>query len=366
MTYKVGIIGAGKIGLTIFHMILGENDTKVSLADQQSLEEFEKREMLYTGAKRAGGHYNQVDVTVDAELEKFVKNQDAIVSSAPYFLNKAIAESCLKNSVAYFDLTEDVDTTAFVKKLSKGANVPFMPQCGLAPGAINIIANHLAKNFDHIRDLELRVGALALYPSNHMKYYISWSTAGVINEYCNPCEAIWNSKKTMLQPLEGYEKVTLDGVEYEGFNTSGGVATLCDTYLGKVDNLTYKTLRYPGHRDYMKFLMDDLNLGKRKDLLVQIFDDEVPYTTQDVVVVYVNVVGENENGFLMQKNYVNKIYGQQINGIDFSAIQIATASGVVPLIMKYKHDKAERGFIGQESVDFDWFTGTDWGETYKT
>jgi saccharopine dehydrogenase-like NADP-dependent oxidoreductase len=208
---------------------------------------------------------------------------------------------------SYFDLTEDVATTNFVRSLAEGNRGTFMPQCGLAPGAINIIASGLAHSFKKVGSVEMRVGALPLSASNHIKYYLSWSTAGLINEYCQLGEALYQGRRIPTAPLDGVERLTIDGVEYEAFNTSGGVATMCESFKGRINKLNYKTLRYPGHRDLMKLLLDDLNLGQKQELLTQIFDQEVPLTCSDVVVAYVNSVGNDDAG-LVQRSFIKKIY----------------------------------------------------------
>ncbi|MFX9180922.1 saccharopine dehydrogenase C-terminal domain-containing protein, partial [Acinetobacter baumannii] len=95
-------------------------------------------------------------------------------------------------------------------------------------------------------------GALPLYPTNGLKYNLTWSTDGLINEYCNPCEAIVDGQMREVLPLEGLEHFSLDGLDYEAFNTSGGLGTLCETLEGRVDSLDYKTVRYPGHREIVK------------------------------------------------------------------------------------------------------------------
>jgi len=114
-------------------------------------------------------------------------------------------------------------------------------------------------------------------------------------------------------PLDGVERITIDGTEYEAFNTSGGVATMCQTFAGKVGDLNYKTMRYPGHRDLMKFLLQDLNLAPRQELVTQIFDQEVPLTESDVVVFYVSVVGNEAGGGLKQRSFIKKMHGDTIH-----------------------------------------------------
>ena len=113
----------------------------------------------------------------------------------------------------------------------------------------------------------------------------------MINEYCEPCEAIVNGQLRETQPLEELEEFSLDGILYEAFNTSGGLGTLCETLAGKVRNLNYRTIRYPGHAAIMKALLNDLRLRDRRELLKDILENAVPITLQDVVIVFVTVSG---------------------------------------------------------------------------
>ena len=303
----------------------------------------------------------RLDVARTAALAAFVKKCDAVASAAPYFLNKAIASACAGAGVSYFDLTEDVVTTNFIRALArKTKGATFMPQCGLAPGAINIVGGSLASSLGSVRQCEMRVGALPQFASNQMKYYLSWSTAGLINEYCQLGEALHDGRRIATLPLDGVERLTIDGVEYEAFNTSGGVATMCETFAGKVGELNYKTMRYPGHRDLMKFLIQDLNLGEKQEVLTQIFDQEVPLTDQDVVVFYVSVVGTQE-GELVQRSFVKKMHGDTVQGRRLSAIQLTTAAGVVGVLELFATGKLATGFVKQESVTLEQFLGTQWG-----
>ena len=157
----------------------------------------------------------------------------------------------------------------------------------------------------------MRVGALPQFPTNALKYNLTWSTDGLINEYCNPCEAIHQSEHREVLPLEGLEHFSLDGITYEAFNTSGGLGTLCDTLDGRVETLNYKTVRYPGHRDVIKLLVEDLRLGERRHILKDVMETAVPMTKQDVVLIFVTVSGMRE-GRLTQESYAKKIYNGHI------------------------------------------------------
>ncbi len=129
------------------------------------------------------------------------------ISALPFFLNPGVAQVCADVGAHYFDLTEDVETTRAVKAIAESSKVAFAPQCGLAPGFISIVANQLTKGFDALREVHMRVGALPEFPANALKYNLTWSTDGLINEYCNPCEAIHEGKLTEVLPMEGLERL---------------------------------------------------------------------------------------------------------------------------------------------------------------
>ncbi len=350
---KIGIVGAGKIGGTIATLLESSKFCQsVALVDVRANIDLQ-------GLKKS--RFVQVDVANATQLAAFVQGVDAIVNALPFFLNKSIASACAKAGVSYFDLSEDVSTTKFVRKLAAKSKATFMPQCGLAPGAINIVGGSLALSLENVRQCEMRVGALPLNASNQMKYYLSWSTAGLINEYCKVGEALHAGHLISSLPLDGVERITIDGTEYEAFNTSGGVATMCETFTGKVQELNYKTMRYPGHRDLMKFLLQDLNLAPRQDLVTQIFDQEVPLTESDVVVFYVSVVGNEKGGGLKQRSFIKKMHGDTIHGRKLNAIQLTTAAGIVAVLELFAKGKLAKGFVKQESVSLESFLGTQWG-----
>ena len=220
-----------------------------------------------------------------------LRDQEVVISASPFYLTAAIATAAKAVGAHYFDLTEDVSSTRTVKALAVDATTALVPQCGLAPGYISIVAHDLTREFDTLRDVQMRVGALPIYPTNALKYNLTWSTDGLINEYCNPCEAIIDGSLRETLALEEIEEFSLDGIGYEAFNTSGGLGTLCDTLAGQVENLNYKTVRYPGHRDIVKMLIRDLRLGQRRELLKDVLETAIPMTLQDVVLIFITVSG---------------------------------------------------------------------------
>ena len=334
MKHRVAIIGKGNIGWAIKELL--KNDYEVKQGDITE-----------------GLDARDID-----QVRAFLKDVDAVISAGPFAINKNIGAVAAELNIGYFDLTEDVETTEFIRGI-KSNNV-MMPQCGLAPGAINICAASLMKEFDHVSEVMMRVGALPRFTTNEMSYYLSWSTNGLINEYCNEADAIYEGKSIKVMPLEGAEKMIIEGESYEAFNTSGGCATMCETFENKVENLSYKTIRYPGHLNHMKFLFNDLHLKKNKDVLEKLFDKEVPRTTNDVIIFFVKVIGEID-GILQEKTYLRKIYGDE----RFSAIQRTTASGVCSCLEMYFKDQIPKnGFTKQESIVWEDFTSNQFGSVY--
>ena len=210
----------------------------------------------------------------------------------------------------------------------------------------------------------MRVGALPKFPSNALNYNLTWSTDGVINEYCEPCEAIVNGRLRETQPLEECEEFSLDGILYEAFNTSGGLGTLCETLAGRVRNLNYRTIRYPGHAAIMKALLNDLRLRDRRDLLKDILEHAVPVTLQDVVIVFVTVSGMRQ-GQLVQETYANKIYSAPLGGRMRSAIQITTAGAICAVLdMLADGHLPQSGLIRQEEIALQPFLANRFGRHY--
>lgn len=307
---------------------------------------------------------SQIDVTDDAALRAALDDMDMVLSAGPFTLTPAIAEAARDSGTHYFDLTEDVAGTRHVKGLAEGAQTAFMPQCGLAPGFISVVAYDLTKRFDTLEDVHMRVGALPVYPSNALKYNLTWSTDGLINEYCNPCETIHNGDLREVLPLEGDEAFALDGTEYEAFNTSGGLGTLGETLTGRVRNLNYKTVRYPGHRRIIRLLIHELKLGERRHILKDILETAIPITLQDVVLIFVTVSGW-KNGRLTQESYAKKIYSREIGGRVWSAIQITTAAGICSMVDLMRQGKLPNaGFVRQEQAVLDDFLANRFGRYY--
>ena len=351
---KMTVLGAGRIGRCIAELLRRSN-LDVQLADvrPKALEGIDPKITTRT-----------VDVTDAHALRELLNGSEVVISACQFHENPGIARVALETGASYFDLTEDVATTNLVRELSRSARPGqvFVPQCGLAPGFIGILGAHVASTFESIDTLKLRVGALPQMPNNSMLYNLTWSTEGLINEYCQLCDAIKSGRRTTVLPLEGLENFIVDGTCYEAFNTSGGLGTLCETLDGKVDDLTYKTIRYPGHRDLMNFLICDLKLGEegaRRELLMRLIDEAVPVTDQDVIVIFVSAIGK-KRGKLVQQSVSRRILAGSHFDPTWSGIQITTAASACVAVDLHLAGQLlpkgrDRGFVAQEEIDYELF-----------
>jgi saccharopine dehydrogenase-like NADP-dependent oxidoreductase len=241
----------------------------------------------------------------------------------------------------------------------------FVPQSGLAPGFVSILASDLTHWFEKLDTVKMRVGALPQFPTNALTYNLTWSTDGLINEYCNPCEVIRDGRRMEVLPLGGLEHFSLDGVRYEAFNTSGGLGTLCETLNGQARLVDYKTIRYPGHHELMSFLLSDLRLEKRRDLLKEVLEAAIPLTFQDVVIVFCTITGWRKGQFV-QKSELRKVYSAMIGGEVWSAIQITTAASVCAIVDLFLTGKLPgSGLVKQESIELSAFLDNRFGQWYR-
>lgn len=326
------IAGAGRIGSLLSQLLANSSSYNVILIDENS-DSFKNIPYTQHLMKQCA------DVSNKKIIVEIIKNNkiDAVVACLPYFMNINIAEIAAETNIHYFDLTEDVETAKRVGVLSRNSKKAFVTRCGVAPGFINIVANDLIQKFTSLDTVKLRAGCLPKYVSNSLQYALAWSIDGLINEYGNTCYGIIEGKHESLRPLEDIEQIELDGVVYEAFNTSGGVGALPDIFKNKVKTLNYKTIRYPGHCEKMRFLMQDLHLNEDRDTLKKILLRSLPHTDNDVMIIYVSVSGHKDTEF-QEENYVLKIQPKEIFSQKWSAIQVATASSAAAIVDLVLHN----------------------------
>ncbi len=351
---NIAVLGLGKVG-TLVATLLKESKFQVTGIDR---------------AKR--GDVNFTTLAGNVEDYKFLsatlKKFDAGVSCLPYHLNKNVVKCAHELGIHYFDLTEDVSTADYISKLSKTAKGVMAPQCGLAPGFIAIVGASLAKDFDELRSIELRVGALPQSPKGDLGYAFNWSPEGVVNEYLNDCIVIENGEIKTVPAMQDLEKIVINGKTLEAFTTSGGLGTMCDTYKGKVKKLNYKTMRYPGHMKLMKFYFHELLMKENRKLAGEILVNAKPPVNDDVVYIHAAVEGYKKKAGkkeLFRDEFVRSYYPKTIAGKEWRAISWTTACSIVAVIeMVASGALKAKGFIKQEDISLDKFLKTKSGKCY--
>ena len=277
-----------------------------------------------------------------------------VINALPFHLNVKLADAAFQAECHYFDFTEDDAASDEVQYLyGQRPDLVCATKCGLAPGFVNYVGYDLIAPFDEPDSLLVSVGAL---PRNvnyserepWKSYNLSWSVDGLVNEYIRPCRVKKQGKEVQVPALSGRETLVLDGMTYELANTSGGVGSL--TKMKSVPNVCYKTIRYPGHYDYVEDAVKRHhgNFADIKDEFLKVF----PFNKDDVIVVYAEATG-NIRGKFTRRTFSGKFYGT--NGL--SGIQCTTAGGAIAVLELALRGRVE-GVVRHSSVDLDKFKDT--------
>jgi len=306
-----------------------------------------------------------IDAETDAGAGEATRGFDAVLSCLPYRINERIAAAAHGAGIHYFDLTEDVPTTQAIIELSKTSKALMAPQCGLAPGFVGIVGAAQVAAFEVCRSLRLRVGALPQNPTGLMGYAFNWSPEGVVNEYLNDCEVIEDGVRKFVSSMEWNETIYVDGVMLEAFTTSGGLGTICETFHGKVANVDYKSMRYPGHMRLMNFFFHELLMRERRDLAGEILTNAKPPVNDDVVYVHVSAEG-TLSGRLQRREFVRAYRPIELAGGVQTAIAWTTSASVVAVIEMVRDGALpQRGFLKQEEIPLARFLTTTTGRLFE-
>ena len=350
---KIAVLGLGKVG-TLAAKLLHAGGFGVTGFDSRP-----PHETLPFTVRSA-------DVGADDGVRAATQGFDAVLSCLPYRINKRIAAAAHERGIHYFDLTEDVPTTDAIRELSKTSRGLMAPQCGLAPGFVGIVGAAQVAAFEECRSLRLRVGALPQHPTGLMGYAFNWSPEGVVNEYLNDCEVIEDGARKKVSSMEWLETLYVEGVKLEAFTTSGGLGTICETYHGKVPNIDYKTMRYPGHMRLMNFFFHELLMRERRELAGEILTHAKPPVNDDIVYVHVSSEGMHD-GRLQRREFVRAYRPIDLAGGMQTAIAWTTSASVVAIIeMVREGTLPQQGFLKQEEVPLSKFLTTGTGKLFGT
>jgi saccharopine dehydrogenase (NAD+, L-lysine-forming) len=348
---KIAVLGLGKVG-RLAAELLAEADFSVTGVDSREVRPPDFPLVI-------------ADLGDPEALRDALGGQEAVLSCLPYALNKDVASLAHVLGIHYFDLTEDVLTTKHIRKLAETSRGIMAPQCGLAPGFVGIVGAHLAEQFERVRSIRMRVGALPQHPTGLLGYAFNWSPEGVVNEYLNDCEVIEEGVLKTVSSMEWLETLYVNGVKLEAFTTSGGLGTMCETYADHIDNLDYKTMRYPGHMALMNFFFHELLMRENREAAGKILTHAKPPVDDDVVYVHVAAEGWQE-GRLNRKEFVRAYYPLEIGDKLRTAIAWTTSASVVAVIEMVREGHLPKcGFLKQEKVPFVTFLKTRTGNYYN-
>lgn len=298
----------------------------------------------------------------NTQLDYILKSADIILDCLPGSQAPMMAALALKYGLHYVNLTEYVAETQKITEMAQNAETGFVLQAGLAPGFINILAHRLYKQFTEtfqvskVERISMKVGALTRVVKDPHFYGFTWSPIGVATEYLKSTEAIRNYEKVQIPALSGTTQMIIDGVRYEDDFTSGGAADLPDFFSGLTRSLDYKTIRYPGHFDWVRSLIQNIPSSDPRPeySLLEKMKEQIPMVEDDLIVLYAAVEGFDPQGVLQIKEKSMIIHPRQVGSYKLKAIQITTAAPMLECA-RMLLDGGYRGPVFQSAIDPDEF-----------
>ncbi len=367
---KILVLGAGKMGLGVaFDLVQNPEVKRVVLADINLENLKSAREKI----KSKKLQLKKVNVESQTQVKKLIKGFDCVVSAVTYIHNLNLTKLCIDAKVNFCDMGGNVFIVEKQLKLdkqakkAKKAGITVIPDCGLAPGMMNIIAGWGVNKLDRTDEIKIRVGGLPQNPKPPLNYQLVFSVEGLINEYIEKAQILRLGQIEWVDSLTDVEEIRFPDPfgKLEAFYTSGGTSTLPLTLNGKVQNIDYKTIRYRGHCEKIKLLFDlglfssqkvKLNGAKiaPRQLTAKLLTDFLSGNDMDVVLARVSLVGE-KNGKKAEFSYqIIDFYDEQ-NKI--TAMQRTTAYPVSIIAQMLASGKiTQKGVVPQEiSVPADEF-----------
>ncbi len=338
--FRVSIVGAGNIGSALAACLGTAGGFAVEVIDPSEEALDRLRDLnLPVSLHHLGSH---------EPLANLLKQSDVTVAAVPERAVPAIARAAASAGTHFLDFSPlHADTRQALERLA-GERV-VLNGCGVSPGLVENIASSLLARCAPVSELTIRVGSIPRLPTNRLGYGQIWDIDGLIDEYTMPCEALRGGERIHLAPLEGKEHVVLDGVTYEGFTTSRGLKDLAMFAAAGVCNVTFKTLRYPGHLEHMQFLLDDLGLKNRRDMLRSLLLNGLPIIEEDELVMFLTA-GSARGARKLEASSSYRFRPSPALG-PFNAMTSVAAGYAAGLLSLLRNgDLGERGFLAHHSV----------------
>ena len=302
---KIAVLGAGLMGrAALFYLSSAAGVEKVGIYDID-LNLAQKISKEFGQGLAVAGKLDAKDEEAAAEI---LSEYDAAISCITYRYNPGLTRAAIKAKCHLVDLGGNNDVVDIQRALDSqaiAAGIIAVPDCGLAPGMVAVMVADGVSRLDKTDSVKIRVGGLPEKPRPSLNYQMVFSAEGLINEYWEPCVILENGRKKMVDPMTAVETWEFDGVgQLEAFYTSGGTSTLPDTYGGKIPFLDYKTIRYPGHCQLFRPMLE-IGLASREPLDVEgkmvepralfkaVLDSNLSFGEPDLVLVRVTVAGQS-------------------------------------------------------------------------
>jgi lysine 6-dehydrogenase len=265
---KIAVIGSGLMGRAlVYDLSRADGVERIGLYDFDA-------DLAEEIARKYGNEITiagKADARNVDEIARLMRDYDIMISAVTYKYNEGLTRAAIKSKTHFFDLGGNNDIVRLQFEMdaaAKEAGIIVIPDCGLAPGMVSVLAAAGIREFDKVVSLKIRVGGLPQVPRPPLNYQMVFSSEGLINEYWEPVIILENGLPKTVNPMTGLEKIEFDGIgELEAFYTSGGTSTLPQTYKGIIDFLDYKTIRYPGHCQLFKPMLE-LGLASRSPVKV--------------------------------------------------------------------------------------------------
>ena len=301
---KILVIGAGRMGHgAVFDLAHNSPEVEaVTVADADFAKAQQVAELVGSPKVSAVG----LDVSDNEKTVSVMRGHDAAISCVNYWFNLELSKAAIATRTNFCDLGGNnyvVDEQLALDAEAKNAGINIIPDCGLAPGMVSVLAMHGANRFEEIEEINIRVGGLPQNPKPPLDYQLVFSVEGLINEYIETARVIRNGEITEVDSMTELETLSFDDFpELEAFQTSGGTSTLPDTFLGKIKELDYKTIRYAGHCDKFKTMIDlglcsseeivaDYVKVKPRKVLGELLQKHLPADEPDYVLIRLEFVG---------------------------------------------------------------------------
>lgn len=256
---KILVLGAGRMGhgaaFDLIHNSPGVDQVTVADFDAAKADDVAEK----VGSSRI--EPRQIDASDYRAVADLMRGQDSVISCVNYWYNESLSKAAIETGVNFCDLGGNnhvVDAQLALDAEAKKAGINIIPDCGLAPGMVSVLAVHGASKFDQVDEIHIRVGGLPQNPQPPLDYQLVFSVEGLINEYVEAARVIRHGEIRTVESMTELESLSFEGFPepLEAFQTSGGTSTLPDTFLGKVRELDYKTIRYAGHCEKFKTMID--------------------------------------------------------------------------------------------------------------